>query len=62
MGAPPLEGCHTIRYLRGGYKAGVQDRWTLDEVAWVRFSLVGIMGRGSRARVVAAGLTVGKGS
>ena len=61
MGAPPLEGCHTIRYLRGGYEAGVQDRWTLDEVTWVRTSLVG-MGRGSRARVAAAGLSVGKGS
>lgn len=61
MGAPPLEGCHTIRYLRGGYKAGVQDRWILDEVAWVRISLVGV-GRGSRTRVPAAGLTVRKGN
>lgn len=61
MGAPPLEGCHTIRYLRGGYKAGVQDRWILDEVTWVRVSLVGV-GRGSRIRVPAAGLTVRKGN
>lgn len=58
LGAPPLEGRNTIRYLRGGRGAGVQDRWMLEEVTRVRTRPVGAE-RGSRAGAAAAGVTVG---
>ena len=54
LGVPPLEGLHTIRYLRGGCGAGLQDKRTLEEVTWVRTSLVGA-GGGSRAGVAVGG-------
>lgn len=54
LGVPPLEGLHTIRYLRGGRGAGLQDKRTLEEVTWVRTSLVGA-GGGSRAGVAVGG-------
>lgn len=57
--APPLAGRHTTRYLGGGCRAGVQDRWTLEEVTWVRTRLVGAE-RGSRVGGAAAGLTEGR--
>ena len=58
LGAPPLEGRNTIRYLRGGRGAGVQDRWMLEEVTRLRTRPVGAE-RGSRAGAAAAGVTVG---
>lgn len=57
-GVPPLEGRHVIRYLGGSWGAGVQDRWTLEEVTWVKTRLVGVK-TVSRAGVAAAGVTVG---
>lgn len=56
LGTPPLEGRQMTRYLRGGCRAGVQDRWTLEEVTWLRTRLVGVE-RGSRAGAADAGLT-----
>lgn len=51
-----MEGCHTIRYLRGVCGAGVQERWMLEEVTRVTTRLV-TAERGSRAGAAAAGVT-----
>lgn len=60
LGTPPLDGRHTTWYLRGGCGAGVQDRWTLEEVTWLRTRLVGVEA-GPRAGAAAAGVAEGGG-
>lgn len=52
-----MEGRHVTRYLRGSCRAGVQDRWTLEDVTWVRTRRVGAE-RGSRAGAPAEGAEV----
>lgn len=58
LGTPPLDGRHTTWYLRGGCGAGVQDRWTLEEVTWLRTRLVGVKA-GPRVGAPTAGVPVG---
>lgn len=60
LGAPPPEGWHAIRYLRGGRGAGVQDRRMLEEVTSVTLRPVGVK-RVCGAGLPAVGVTVGQG-